>query len=350
MNSEHRLSAAELLSTSIIYEAVPCPQCVRSNDLPPHTFNRKKCVEWFSDDNVQKIGSMSCPRCMARGRVHQFRIVDLVAPQVFFSYNWGRRRQSEDGIAQWSTQAYVSPLRRRVELETDLLVWQDVCGGMGYGDNHKVEMLEGIRKATVVVIFLSDAYVNSPNCQREYLNTVRNSKFIVPVLLPTELRPDDDPSSDPANDQYTPNAGWSGKYDANRHTQYWWHHILKVIRKTADGHLSDLKNDPDDPARLIDWSLLGRFQPIDMRDENTALLADSPEEQVLIKKILSRFHRGDHIDHGTSKKYATWQEHRTKMANLLQRFKNDDVSGNSRSCSVRRDPYFLIIPPHTNHC
>jgi hypothetical protein len=131
-----------------------------------------------------------------------------------------------------------------MELQADLLVWQDVCGGMGFGDNHKVEMLEGIKKATVVVIFLSDAYVNSPNCQREYLHAVRNSKFIVPVLVP----PDNDSRfSDPADPQYCANSGWTGEYDADNHRRHWWRHIFKVIRRTADGVLGPLKNDPDQP-------------------------------------------------------------------------------------------------------
>ena len=317
MNPEHRLSAAELLSTGVIYEAVPCPQCVQSEDLPPYTFNRKKCVEWFSDDNEQKIGSMSCPRCKSKGRVSQFRIVDLVAPQVFFSYNWGKQKNGA-----WSTQVYITPLRRRMELQADLLVWQDVCGGMGFGDNHKVEMLEGIKKATVVVIFLSDAYVNSPNCQREYLHAVRNSKFIIPVLVP----PDNDSRfSDPADPQYCANSGWTGEYDADNHRRHWWRHIFKVIRRTADGVLGPLKNDPDQPSTMIDWSMLGRFEPIDMRNAETAFEADSPQEKVLIKRIQSRFHRPDHIDHGTRKKYAMWRENKEKMAHLLRSFKNADV-------------------------
>jgi len=290
---------------------------------------------------------MSCPRCKAKKRVSQFRIVDLVAPQVFFSYNWGKQKQN----GAWSTQEYITPLRRRMELQADLLVWQDVCGGMGFGDNHKVEMLEGIKKATVVVIFLSDAYVNSPNCQREYLHAVRNSKFIVPVLVPPD---NDDRCSDPADPQYWKigaNSGWTGEYDANNHRRHWWQHIFKVIRRTPDGVLGPLKNDPDQPSNMIDWSVLGRFEPIDMRNAETAFDADSPQEKILIKRIQSRFHRPHHIDHGTRKKYAMWREYQEKMAGLLSSFKNDDVRKKSQDVlSTLILIVSVLFPDHFFHC
>ena len=47
----HVLDAVELLSTGVIFEALSCPQCLKSNDLPPHCFNRKACIEFFSEQN-----------------------------------------------------------------------------------------------------------------------------------------------------------------------------------------------------------------------------------------------------------------------------------------------------------
>ena len=129
--------------------------CISSHDLPPHTFDRKVCMQWFTAGNMTKGGSVTCPKCDGQGRPCRMKIIDLIQPQVFFSYQWGRDR---------STQNYVVPLRERIEFDTELLVWLDIGGGMGVGDNHIAAMYEGIRNATVVVIFLSDAYVNSTNC------------------------------------------------------------------------------------------------------------------------------------------------------------------------------------------
>ena len=36
--------------------------------------------------------------------------------------------------------------------------------------------------------------------------------------------------------------------------------------------------------QMIDWSFLGRSEPIDMRDAATALVADSPQEMALVKR------------------------------------------------------------------
>jgi hypothetical protein len=251
-------------------------------------------------------------------------IVDLISPQVFFSYNWGRKIGNE-----FSTQQIVVPLRDRVELKTDLLIWLDVGGGMGVGDNHKVAMYDGIKKATVVVIFLSDAYVNSPNCQREFLHSVRNSKYIVPVLVPPETREEGDASSDPRSSDFRPNSGWTGKYNPEETltggNKWWWHHVFEVIKRDAVGSLGPTLKDPDHPDKVIDWSFLSRFEPIDMREASSALTADSPQELTLVRKILSRFHRGDDIDHATKKKYAHWKKNGAMKRQLLKRFKQDDV-------------------------
>jgi len=316
IDPDHKLDVAELLSTSLIFDAVPCPQCIAHNDLPPHTFDRKKCLEWFSGANFQKSGTMRCPKCACADRTCDLRILDIVVPQVFFSYNWGKKQTLEDGSDEYSTQKSVTPLRSRIELGTNLLVWLDIGGGMGFGESHTDAMCDGISKATVVVIFLSDAYVNSHNCQREFLHAVRKSKYIVPVLIAPE-RPDiDDPSSDSRSKQHHLDSGWTGAYpvDPNKN---WWHHILKVI---PDG----VQSDPDDASQTIDWSLLGRFLPIDMR-HTASQEPDSAEELTLIKKIMSRFHRGNDIDHGTKIKYAEWKHDQNVMAQLLKGFGNDDI-------------------------
>jgi hypothetical protein len=74
----------------------------------------------------------------------------------------------------------VRPLKAFLEQEGDIVCWFDVEGGMDVGDDHLLKMMEGIRKCTVCVIFLSDAYLNSENCKREYQFAVHFSKVIRP--------------------------------------------------------------------------------------------------------------------------------------------------------------------------
>lgn len=63
-----------------------------------------------------------------------------------------------------------------------------MSGGKGAGQSHLKEMEEGIRKATVVIIFISDAYCGSPNCIREFLHTIRYAKYMIPLLIPDRAR------------------------------------------------------------------------------------------------------------------------------------------------------------------
>ena len=337
-NPKHRLQAQDLLTQSVIFEAVPCPRCLKHNDLPPATWNRKKLMSFFAvpsgaetwtvstETKIKKEGEVDCPKCRRARRPNMIPIIELIKPQVFFSYNWGSAITLPDGRKGLSTQAHVIPLRNRVELSTDLLVWLDVGGGMQYGQNHINLMAEGIKNSVVVVIFLSDAYVNSPNCQREYLHSVRNCKYIVPVLLPPEERSPNDPKSDVNNiSEYVPNSGWTGKYDENEHSKFWCQHIYSVIRRNSDGSSVRLKYDPDDASKKIDWRCLGAFRPIDMREAFKSQTLDSKEEKKLIELIMSRFHRGKYIDHGTLRKYGGWKNQMDGMQVLLAGFENESI-------------------------
>ena len=67
-----------------------------------------------------------CPKCTQQQRVGNLKILDVIVPQVFFSYNWGKCSLDEDGSNVYSTQQSVIPLRNRVELSSDLLVRLDV--------------------------------------------------------------------------------------------------------------------------------------------------------------------------------------------------------------------------------
>jgi len=152
----HTSLVSEILSRGVIFEAVPCPACVQNGDLPPFCFNRKDCLLFFSEDalNTPRKGAMECRQCAAHARPSSIRILDIIVPEVFISYNWGVFDQS---TSIYSTQAIVQPLRSRIEDRADVVCWFDVGGGMGDGQSHLAEMEEGVRKCTVVVIFISDA-------------------------------------------------------------------------------------------------------------------------------------------------------------------------------------------------
>eukprot|EP00961_Rhodomonas_salina_P034375 463240-Rhodomonas_salina.2 len=196
----HQMRVAEILSRAVIHEAVACPQCVHSGAVPPHCFNRRFCLLYFGEENQGRVGALECVKCRAAGRPHAVRILDIIAPEVFLSYNWGVVQDDGRGGREYSTQAIVKPLQQRLEQDEDVVCWFDVGGGMGAGQNLKAEMEEGIRKCTVVVVFLSDAYVNSDNCKREFDHAVRMCKFLIPVLVPAAR----------GGDTRFGSAGWTG--------------------------------------------------------------------------------------------------------------------------------------------
>lgn len=51
------------------------------------------------------------------------------------------------------------------QARADVLCWLDCEGGLSAGTDHVKHMTDGVNKAHVVVIFLSDAYIKSENCR-----------------------------------------------------------------------------------------------------------------------------------------------------------------------------------------
>ncbi len=180
---KHTSKVADILSSNVIYSAVPCPCCVQHGQIPPFCFDREECLLYFSEEDDKHVGSKTCPFCKKANRQSNHRILDIIAPEVFLSYNWG----NEDPVTkEYSTQKIVKRMRPHIEQDAGVVCWFDVGGGMGAGQNPRKEMEEGIRKCTVVVIFISDAYCKSGNCIREFLHATQHSKYLIIVLVPGE--------------------------------------------------------------------------------------------------------------------------------------------------------------------
>ena len=264
----HVVDLETALSQPPILHAVPCPMCLERGASPPYAFNREKCLLYFTEGALKgaREGAVQCPLC-----VMFIRILDILAPEAFLSYNWGVH---DAAAGTFSTQEIVRSLRFAIEDGADVVTWFDVGGGMGAGQSVAAEMEQGVAKSTVVIIFLSDAYCKSGNCVREFLHTVRHSKYIIPVLVP-----DKGPTRMGA-------SGWTGP---GAEDAEWWRHATSC---------SDCK-DPDTGA-AFSWSALGRFTPVDLRvnagAEGAAGALEAAEVEI-VRRIQSRFHRSQHIQH-----------------------------------------------------
>ncbi len=91
--------------------------------------------------------------------------------------------------------------------------------------------------------------------------------------------------------------------------QDYWKHAISCCKDPVTG---DCKN-PDDTSTTFSWSALAAFEPIDLRvrDGETTLtnkdLLKKAEEEI-VKRIQSRFHRGDHIHSILQQSYSHWRK------------------------------------------
>lgn len=170
-------------------DVVECPQCKQSGRPSVHRV-RVKYPEPRVGDHVSCFDTTLS------------QVFDIWCPSIFVSYHKGYKEKNK-----FYTQELISPLLREFEDDVGIEVW---TGMMTRPTAANVEALkESIARCTVFVVFLSDAYINAPHCQREYLAAVRSGKFMVPVLLPPHANPDGGPD-----------CGWNGPRDARFGD--WW--------------------------------------------------------------------------------------------------------------------------------
>lgn len=258
----HTQTVEAILSNRVVHDSVVCPSCWEHGNNPPWCFSRQQLLAFFDEDNTQRLGVMTCPKCSAMG-LPALRILDILVPEVFLSYNWGVPvHDAEDAATvKYSTQEIVRGFRQHIEVHADVLCWLDVEGGLTAGQDHLKQIEEGVARASVTVIFISDQYVNSENCKREFFYTTHGGNFIIPVLVPEHRGP---------NGQVMA-SGWSGPGGENSE---WWEH---AVRKCINPAFDDNK---------LDWEVLSEFTPVDLR-------ALSPVEAMeeVVKQIVTRFHR-----------------------------------------------------------
>ncbi|EKX37649.1 hypothetical protein GUITHDRAFT_116126 [Guillardia theta CCMP2712] len=179
----------------------PCPSCLKQKTVP-HFFSRPTCLSKLARDLAAKI---ECPTC----GMH-VDVFDVTPPQVFLSYQWGHK---------CSTQEMVKQVKRRIEEQTSLQCWLDVEGGINPGEDHMQKMELGVSRCEVFVVFMSDKYVKSANCRREFARACETGRYIIPVLVPVQFQPDQDSASGLESE-----SGWKGD---KRH-QDWWKRISGI--------------------------------------------------------------------------------------------------------------------------
>ncbi|KAJ3285030.1 hypothetical protein HK104_009668, partial [Borealophlyctis nickersoniae] len=90
-------------------------------------------------------------------------------PLVFISYCWHNCSCDPREVASWITEA-------------DHNVWLDV-EQLGHGKPLFEELVAALKKATVVIAFISDAYSQSENCQKEFFFAKELKLPLIPVIV-----------------------------------------------------------------------------------------------------------------------------------------------------------------------
>ncbi len=266
----HMVDVSTILSETIVFSTIPCPNCNNHFEEIPHFWRREDLLCIFDDEDTQRHGVISCPMCLKKGRSDLIQILDILRLDVFISYNWGLNQ---------CTQELIKPIVTHIELETGMLCWFDINGGLSAGDNCTEKMVKGVSDSCIVVIFLTDAYINSVNCRREFLAAVESKKYILPILMEGWSCSSECPESP------VPVAADSGGADR---VKKWWSHAQLV----EQGRFKDAPDHSAYNVHGIDlfscpWKALDAFKCIDLRPKDTM-----PQGiELLIQTILSRVHR-----------------------------------------------------------
>ncbi|EKX32844.1 hypothetical protein GUITHDRAFT_175538 [Guillardia theta CCMP2712] len=248
----HRHSLIEILSQELVREAIPCPQCVFKGRAPPFCFERERCLLFFSEENRNRVGALFCEYCNNNGDNPNIRVLDIMPPSVFCSYNWGYENR---------TQQLVRSFVKQVELSTRVFCWLDIAGGIGGGQDHLQAMQEGVRRAKIFLLFLTDQYCKSINCKFEFCQAVKTGKYIIPVLLPE--------------------FSWTSHN--NQGVEYYQH----AAQASEDANTAQ-------QGFEVPWRALKRFVPVPVSPEHISdgyLLQDSEPHFEILRRILSRMYR-----------------------------------------------------------
>ena len=115
--------------------------------------------------------------------------------QLFISYSWGAKVSSQEGgQPKFETQLLVTKLKADLEKSLRLTCWLDI-ERMGAGASIDNEMENGVKGAHVFICCLTDAYLSSPNCLKEFKAAASGNKLIIPLLLPGYIHGTDVPES-----------------------------------------------------------------------------------------------------------------------------------------------------------
>ena len=109
-------------------------------------------------------------------------------------------------------------MKRRIEEQTSLQCWFDVERGIDPGKDHVQKMELGVSRCEVFVVFMSDRYVKSANCRREFARACQTKKYIIPVLVPVLFEDGKDLKSE---------SGWKG----DKRDKDWWKRIEEVDKQ-----------------------------------------------------------------------------------------------------------------------
>ena len=251
-----------LLTEFRTQESVPCPICsaMTLNKIPcykerePWTLNAGECrLKLTADASKRSVDLITCFGCLGAGRSGMVRIMDVISPDIFVS-----GYSVVDGHMHDMIESFLVD----IEIEADVII---------SNRSKAFTPLVGIEKSRIVIVLLSDAYVQSATCREEFQAASRLCLPVVPILLQAgPIRVDEG--------SIFPFECWSGPGVEDRE---YWRHAQNISESLS------FSIQRDSYADAFDWSYLRHFTPLlgEFGQSLPGLLAKAT------KAIKSRLHR-----------------------------------------------------------
>jgi hypothetical protein len=233
------------------------------------------------------------------------RIIDIVNSEVVIShYSDNAECRSLDVLG------------RRLEVASDISVWIDRWDVASRTPSYHTAALGAIKRSNIFIVVISQEYIENQDCRDELAMAIESCKFIIPVL----------------------GAGWKGQGGSD-----WWKDCQKAEESSQslkDAEIGRLASASLSESTKIEWWMLEKVKPIDMRDEFSAndktLPVGGKTESTILQHVLSRFHQGAAISHVEEDQYLMWRKKHGWLVQGLEAATKPGVSEEELKGAVKK--------------
>jgi len=174
----HKHQLFDLVTTFQISETRQCPSCLQNGVDQPGEFIAGECRLRQSFLSSSSINSITCATCLAAGRLGKLAICDVSPAEVYISGLSLLDEHCQRAIEQWLGQ---------LEVEAEICC----CKAESMRGSDHVQLVQcdqNLQYAPVMLVLLSDTYLDSEECMEELIIASNMKKCIVPIVISFLMR------------------------------------------------------------------------------------------------------------------------------------------------------------------